>query len=322
MKRESDCKSWLSSYIYFKGDIYESECDRIILSVVKPLVLYGKEKKWFDKYFFIRYGERGSHIRLRFFGDTKKLTNNFKLYIKNYINTFADKELLSIPLSVPGQPEYDSNLIWIDYEPEIERYGGEEAVKLAEEFFCYSSEAAIELIKQMELNDRSSRLGKGLLSTLILIYVFLPDRKQASNFFNQYSGGYLMALGTTEDLKSMWVDAFNNGFDKQSEKLIEFINLIWEALENNDELSGTLDVYKNNIIIIKEKLKILFDTGVINKNGIKIENWYDCVRMIISSYVHMMNNRLGISIKEEAYISHLINKALITEKISNRNSND
>lgn len=316
MKEESDCKNWLSSYVYFKGDIYEPECDKIILEIIEPLILYGKEKKWFDKYFFIRYSERGTHVRLRFFGDTGTLNNNFKQYIENYIHNFADNELLSFPLPAPDQPEHNSSLLWTDYEPEIERYGGEEAIKIAEEFFYYSSETAIELIKQMDLNDRSARLGKGLLTTLILIYVFLPDRLKASTFFNQYSGGYLSALGTTEDLKSMWVDAFNSGFDKQSVKLIEFINMIWGALESSDELSETLDIYKNNMMIIKEKIKTLFDVGSLNKNGYKIEDWYGCVRMIVSSYVHMMNNRLGVSIKEEAYISHLINKALTTEEIS------
>ena len=135
-------------------------------------------------------------------------------------------------------------------------------------------------------------------------------------FFNHYSNGYLSAFGTNDELKSMWLEAFDTGFDKQSQKLVEYINTIWDALSEDYSLSRSLDSYRKNLEETKNKLAVLFDSGKLNKNEYNIERWYDCVRMIVSSYVHMMNNRLGVSIKEEAYISHLINKALMAEEFS------
>lgn len=322
MSKEIDCKKWISLYIYFKGDIYEPECDKIILDLVENIVNYAKSNKLFEKYFFIRYSENGPHVRLRFYADQFLFNNLLMSFIEDSINNYKPKELLSYPAPSATQTESNSSIILVDYEPEIERYGGKEAIKIAEEFFFYSSETAIELIKQMDTNDRSSRLGKGLLATLVLIYVFLPERQQASMFFDHYSKGYLSTFGTNEEIKSMWLEAFDKGFDKQSEKLIEFINLIWEALNTGDDISEVLDAYKKNLNTIKEKLKILLDSGNLNKKGYMIENWYDCIRTIVSSYVHMMNNRLGVSIKEESYISHLISKALIVQDVVNRSSDD
>jgi hypothetical protein len=36
-----------------------------------------------------------------------------------------------------------------------------------------------------------------------------------------------------------------------------------------------------------------------------------CARRLVPSYLHMMNNRLGVSVPEEGYITALVHEALI-----------
>ena len=314
---------WLSAHLYFNGDIYSSICDTMLLKVVSSIIKECDKKSLFIKYFFIRYNEYGPHIRLRFnINRTEQLKTIKNIILKNVRNNFPS-DLFFIP-QTENKNFIDADnpsILWVDYEPEFIRYGGEEAIKIAEDYFHYSSKTAIELVKQMNLNDESDRLAKGLLATLVLIYTFLPDRIIASNFINNYSHSYLSAFARNDETNSIYTEAFNNGFNRQSEKLVEFINKVWNALENGYELTEALDTYKANLEIIKEKLKKLYDLGLINKE-IKIESWYNCVRMILPSYVHMMNNRLGIQIKDEAYLAFLINKAIISKEITEEKVND
>lgn len=301
--------SWISAHIYFKGNIYESDCDKIILEVVEPFICKTKEQKLFEKYFFIRYVEFGSHIRLRFFGERRIITENIKPLFENFISNFKDQTLFTLPSNYQ-EKSYDSPLIWVSYEPELERYGGADAINIAEDFFYYSSETAIKLIKKIPYGEYSFRYGKGLLTTSIFLFCFFKNREKAIAFIKNYSTNYLKALVRNQELVTVLTKAFNYAFDNQSQTLIEYVNSIWECLENGETISEDLDEYYKCLIKVSEKLRMLTSKNMVyGYNNLNL-NWENTLEFILPSYLHMMNNRLGISIKDESYLSHLVFKTL------------
>ena len=57
-------KQWLAAYLYYSGN-----WEKFLTNSVKPFVEDILDRKLAEQYFFIRYWERGPHIRLRFKGD-------------------------------------------------------------------------------------------------------------------------------------------------------------------------------------------------------------------------------------------------------------
>jgi thiopeptide-type bacteriocin biosynthesis protein len=92
-----------------------------------------------DGWFFIRYGDPDWHLRLRLHGAPNRL-----------------KELAGELPSVLA-PLHREQLLWkvqLDtYEREVERYGGPEAILLAEQLFQVDSEAVLELLELLPGDD-------------------------------------------------------------------------------------------------------------------------------------------------------------------------
>lgn len=300
---------WLSVYVYFDGNIYSDYCDDVIRDILAPFIGDKENQKYFEKYFFIRYSDSGSHLRIRFLGDPEKLKVELKPYFE-----YSVKKKLAVFIANNNMNDEKFFVRWVPYEPEYKRYGGEEAIKIAEEFFYYSSETAIEIIKLLSRGDKASRLGKGLALMVILLQRFYGgDKEKAAKLVASYSSGYLKAIAKEEKYHEAWVECFDTGFNTQSEKLIELVNSILTFLTEGEELPYPLNNYSEHLETVAKKLRSLcVNKGVLILQN-PVENWETCLSFIIPSYLHMMNNRLGITIQEEAYLAHLISKGIEVE---------
>ncbi len=56
---------WLTAYLFFEGHVYGETADRVIREVVAPLARACRP--YAVRWFFLRYAEEASHVRLRFF---------------------------------------------------------------------------------------------------------------------------------------------------------------------------------------------------------------------------------------------------------------
>jgi hypothetical protein len=140
--------------------------------------------------------------------------------------------------------------------------------------------------------------------------VFICDRNYASTFIKNYSSSYLTNIAKTEATVEEWNDAFKNGFDKQAETLSPLVDTIWNALESNYELQEPWDYYLHNVRRIKSSLQILHDQSLVKFSNKVPNNIFDTFARILPSYIHMMNNRLGIPITDESYLAFLIHSSL------------
>lgn len=311
---------WLAVHLFFNHPgIYSAECDHVVMQVAEPFVRRFQAEGWGDGHFFIRYSEHGPHVRLRLHGRADVLDATVWPALQAHVRTLYPEvsfEKPALPAVGPypevpeGEPLRVTHAALIEYEPETERYGGPEGVRLAERFFEISSEAAYALLRRTGA-ERSSRLGKGLLTMVELVHVFTRgSREQAVRWTNQYNTGYLRGVARDEEGRQAWLGAFDSGYDAQAETLGAYVEEVWSRMDEGEELSEALDLYRDGLLEVRGHFDELFEARKLGRAPEPYTEWELAVTSICSSYLHMMNNRLGITIQEESYLAYLIMRTL------------
>ena len=308
---------WLSAYLFFPSGIYTGDCDRVVLDVAEPFVRRCQREGWIDGHFFIRYSEYGPHVRLRLHGEKAVLDGTVWPALLEHVRALhpqAQEGRPDVPMyshPTEGGSSEVTHVARVEYEPETDRYGGPEGVRLAERFFEHSSEAAYALLKKTHPTERPSRLGKGLLTMVVLAHAFNGSREKAADFAHQYGINYLRSIVRDEGGRGAWLDAFGSGFDQQAENLGAYVDEVWERMDEGEELSEALDAYRDGLKEVHARFTALHEEGKLVRGGqTPFDNLQQAVWGITSSYWHMMNNRLGVTIQEESYLAYLIMRAL------------
>ena len=120
-------------WLYYKIYCGVKTADSLLIDVIDPLCNELLEKELIDKWFFIRYSDPNSHIRIRFHSTQADnlfiIITKMKMLIKPYI---ISKQVWDITLAT--------------YQREIERYG-KCTIGDSETFFFYDSQNSIAIIK-------------------------------------------------------------------------------------------------------------------------------------------------------------------------------
>src|SRR5262249_33208290 len=111
-----------TEWAYVKLYTGSSTADRVLVEDVAPVAKEALDSGVTDRWFFIRYADPEWHVRLRFHGDPRRLRGEL----------LPALERATEPLLADGR-------LWRvahdTYEREVDRYGGAEAIELAESVF-------------------------------------------------------------------------------------------------------------------------------------------------------------------------------------------
>jgi thiopeptide-type bacteriocin biosynthesis protein len=122
-----------SEWLYAKLYTGTGTADQLLNHVVGPLVRSSLASGAADAWFFIRYTDADWHLRLRLHGEPGRL----------HAEVLPGLEAAAAPLLETGQ-------LWrmqLDtYEREVERYGGDRGIELAEQLFAADSEAVLTIL--------------------------------------------------------------------------------------------------------------------------------------------------------------------------------
>lgn len=294
MSTEAPGYGWLSSQIYFAGDLYGDTADRLLFEVVQPVDAECRERRWARRSFFIRYGDIGPHIRFRLYGRREVLERQVRPRLLAQVDGSRLAERLD----------------WRVYEPETWRYGGPCGVALAERFFHGSSEAAYALLRKVDAERRPSRLGKGLLAMLVLLHTFRDSRRAAAELSAAYGSNYLHAMVPDRQERAAHLEIFAHGYDRQAERLAPYVETAWEALAAGEPLTEELDLYRRHLLDVRRRFRRLAAAGRLQTETTTFNGYADSLQHIVPSYIHMMNNRLGITTREETYLALVIHRTL------------
>lgn len=293
---QSDGLQWLSVHLHFDGNIYRSEADRLLLDRVAPLTNDCMEAEEAQDWFFIRYAAEGSHLRLRLATSSEKAAA---------VRRRIDASLRSNETSLQA-------VRWIDYEPEIQRYGGEHAIVVAEALFCESSVVAVDLLRKIHPEDRASRLGKACLSMLVQLYVFLQDAAAAARLSRSYGTNYLSQMVGDDEVAARFLKAFESGRHRQADGLAGYVEAVWQALSRGEALTPEMDRYRQVLEATRRGLLDLLAAGrlispwAVRGDGVALREPTEVLSTLFPSYLHMMNNRLGVTVQEECYLAVVI----------------
>lgn len=308
-------KVWLSLHLYVTGGIYTGSCDQALCSVLPPFISLPQVRNHVSSFFFIRYGdEYGSHLRIRFCGDKGKLAHIIEPLFKEHVcDSFPDE--LGIQHSQPPKDNlegvFPTLVRSVPYEPETNRYGGPEGVSLAESFFELSSRIALAYLPQICEGGNSVRLGKSLLLMIVLLQTFLSERVLVIRLLDQYKNSFLYNIATDKEREFLH-NAFETGYDRQGDGLRVYVTETWNRLSSGSPLTDTLNMYRDELGPLRQTFDMYVKAGVLRRKDI-FDNRIEAIHSILPSYLHMMNNRLGVSLYEEAYLSYLIRNTLQTE---------
>ncbi|MGQ0813202.1 MAG: thiopeptide-type bacteriocin biosynthesis protein [Gemmatimonadota bacterium] len=295
-------KQWLSAHIFHGGGLKQS--DSLLLEVIKPFVVDCLARQWADQYFFIRYGELGPHVRLRIYGDATRLVQLVRPALEQRI---ADREGHQ-----PGAVALEgasTTIRWMPYEPEVQRYGGPDGIAVGERLFYYSSESALALLPDCAA-DEQARLGIALSAMLVLLAAFTDDRERAGALADRYVEFWQHIPAPDVNWHAL-LNGFEAGYDRNSEWLRVNGSVIWrDACSASSQLPTPLATYASRLRGIVQDLERLLGAEALVWGSGPLRDWPAVTRKLVGSYLHMMNNRLGVNRLEEIYLAYLIGRFL------------
>jgi thiopeptide-type bacteriocin biosynthesis protein len=265
---------------------------------VKPFMETVTRTGMVERYFWERSYEDGAHIKLYFRCKTELkdtlLIPTMRQHFEHYIAdkpSFRRKDLPHLAKN--------NSVQFLDYQPNIEQWGGEVGMPIAERHFQSSSNAVLEFMA-MRSEDWSSDT---ILATAIEMHLAFAesadmDREEATRFFE-----YCLLYHSTEDFRIQYFEEF---FETQQEPLIGFHADLWEGLQTRNEYKELLyNDWKEQCFYTTADIIRTFRLRVL-----KIEAKFSAIWTMYAKLLHKTNNRLGLHGKDESLVFYLMMRSL------------
>jgi len=293
-------QEWVSVYIY-----HNISFEKVIIELIKPLVFELETNNKITNSFFIRYFDDGPHIRLR-------LYTNKNDFIKNYISKY-----IADFFSSNNTPNTDYSIKFNNYIQEIQRYGGDNCIKISENHFEASSKCILDSISDNYTNwDYSLAISHAIQMHLIFAKEAMNTLDESIYFFNSVFNNWLAHAIKPNDNEKIThaeiektITFFKNSYNSQKETINYLTKTIWtENLENHWALdwSKKCNELQAEMILLFQQDKISIPKWFAYNEKSPINKQNQITWSIYDSYVHMTNNRLGINLRDESFIAFLI----------------
>ncbi|MEM8994808.1 MAG: thiopeptide-type bacteriocin biosynthesis protein [Acidobacteriota bacterium] len=315
---EEPSRNWFSAHLFVEPVEEGYRGDRVLTEAVDKWLEDCRHETRITRHFFIRYGELGSHIRLRIEGEDGSVLD----WARDLISRSArlSSSLDSDEFGVYQKSNHDliSHVRFIDYEPELTRYGGRQAVEVAESLFHLSSETCLHLLKLDSTGDPALRRAFGLLAILTLIQAMADgDEEYEADLAAAYRDfgwdihqyGSRATAGAREP-EAAWRASFEGGYSRQSDELIHQVGELRTRLsESRGQGPEPFRGYHDGLKSARQSLGRLWRRGLLGpglrRSPALPESWEQRLLTLSSSYLHMTSNRLGLSALDEAYLAEM-----------------
>ncbi len=283
-------EDWIAFHLYYHEDLTQA-----VLGFVAPTVASLLKAGRIDRFFFVRYGLGGPHIRLRLrscegcAAAVSETSHDFaaRFLDRNPSTARLDPDLLrrqtqallrSDPHETDDSVYPDNSLVDAAFRPEVERYGGPHLLRSSLDFFTLSSSAALEFLARFHGEPRSRQLKLAAECLLTQALGFAADEGELV---------VLLSYGVES-----WGEAIPGVLSK-GDRVFEsqpevFRGLFREGLEPSWN-------------VLAEGARRL-------SGALKQEDQQARKRIGISQ-LHMTATRLGLSNPEETYLSRLLSRA-------------
>lgn len=252
-----------SEWLYFKIYTGCKSSDRLLIEYLYPFVNCLLTEKMIHKFFFIRYADPDTHVRIRLHvKDMNSYSSIFKQFYEK-ISRCVDSNLVT-------------KVMCDTYQREIERYGNS-TIEFTEELFYIDSVAIIKLLELLETSEDYKEEERWLLSIRLV-----------DDILNMF--------GYASHDKELLISTVGKGF-KQEHGFIDkaYIKQLDNKFRDKSQLISQIfeysikDEYKHILREREEMMSpIIKQICILNSNN-KLDVDIDS---LVSSYMHMTMNRL------------------------------
>ncbi|MFJ3235889.1 thiopeptide-type bacteriocin biosynthesis protein [Streptomyces sp. NPDC086787] len=243
-------------------------------------------------WFFIRYGEGGPHLRIRFRGPLAAGA------AAGLPATLAESAA-SRPAELTGPwPSGHGEVREVPYTPETERYGGPAALPFAEELFAHSTRAAVEALRATP--DRFARLPLALDMAHATAHALGLDEMEAAGWLRRHAASWRW-IPEVDPLPGAAVHSrVNSVFALQRPGLVRRARSLRAALDTGTA-APWLARWACQVGAFDDRLR----------DAVPTEQTAHRVLWVWASQLHMLFNRLGVTPDEERAVCRLAARTLL-----------
>jgi len=315
-----DENAWLSLHLF----LHEvGAYDLLLVETVGPALRALEQEGWIDRFFFLRYWEGGPHLRVRMLGQRPGWRAAAEAEIRRVFAAFVERHSHSKaaepkgmerpgPVAESGPFLYENHTVHeIAYEPEYERYGGPAAMAVTEELFHVSSQCALSLLPML-LQSPEKRLG------LALELMFLGSRcfpgltndvgaslARQAGFFARLQGEGDLLLQQAVELQA-----------RHGPRLGARLSALRQEIQTG-RLTGLYQRWATSLAKTHAALQQLEQEGrllpaQVREAGLTPTSGGQpsTLSTIGMSHLHMLNNRLGVTLRMESILAHLLRRLI------------
>lgn len=323
---------WLAVHVF-----YAANANPVLVRCVRPLVERLRADGLIEKWFFIRYWMEGPHVRLRFLPSRPEHRDRVRAEVEAALGRFlAERPALyeddrdasadlykNMFLAEYGEQEWDrrygadgqmpfrdnNSFAWFDYEQELGRYGGPAAMELGESFFEFSSDQVLRTVVGTNVHLRTILLGQAAQQTITVAYALLQDDEKVARFLHNYRLMWETSYAEPSDAQH---ESFDRSFGLMADGLVARVRHARDAvLAPGTTVTTSHEAgWIERSLELRSRLEVLHREGRLDFGARPISSFDDALAVLLSSYVHMSNNRLGVSILDEIYLSYVLGKAI------------
>ncbi len=329
---------WQALHIF-----YAANPRPLLLECVKPLVAELTADGLLAGHFFINYWLEGPHVRLRLKPATPEAAEEVRTRAQTAVEAFlrrrpalyevkagflADLYNTLFDLEFPGEQREtllgpdgkmrmrpNNTFSAEEYEPEYGKYGGPEGVELAEWHFRHSSDLVIEAVRTMNLHLRTVLLGTSAQLMMVMASCFLDQEQQVIGYLERYHAFWDNSFAQTEFTAR---SGYDRAYEEMGEKLGRQFVLIRAAISagQDQQLPEFLRGWATHCRELAVRVRALAEAGSLEflswakSEPMKLIDPAVALPMLMSPYMHMTNNRLSVSIRDEAFLAYVLARSL------------
>ncbi len=323
---------WISLHVF-----YAANANPILVRCVRPLVAELRGRGLLRSWFFIRYWLEGPHVRLRLLPSSPGAAEDVERTARDALTAFlrrrpalyeedrdASGDLYkNMFLAEYSQDRWDelygrdgtmpfrdnNSVARIPYERELSRYGGPVGMELAEWHFQESSELVLTLLETTNVHVRTALLGQAAQSTAALCFAFLGDEEAVATFLTRYRTMWETSYQEPSDGQH---ERFDRSYARMRERLVARMRHVRDSARDDPSAAPTpLErSWLAHCAELRDRVLKSAEAGALTFRDGAVPDPPAALAIVLSSYVHMTNNRLGVSILDEIYLSYVMVKAL------------
>lgn len=333
-----ESSSWQAIHVF-----YASSTRPLLTQCVRPLLDELTADGLLAGHFFINYWLEGPHLRLRLKPATaqavtpvrERASAAIERFLKTRPALYEVKEgffgelystLFELEYPADQREEFtgpdgsmrlreNNTFSFEPYEPEYGKYGGPAGIALAEWHFQHSSDQAIELVRTMNVHLRTVLLGLCAQLMTVMASCFIAEDEALVRFLERYHAFWDGAFASTNlTTRAGYERAYDQTADTLGPRLRSIRRAVAEG--RGDQLPGFLSGWAAHCTELRDRARVLAERGELvfrswsGDEDFTPDTTEHALAMLLSPYLHMTNNRLSVTVRDEAFLSYVLARAL------------